>query len=286
MVNQYPAGQNGPLQPVTVDDETAVIVGSREIVNGTNSTVDISTPGQIKINIPAGAGGVTSVSGTAGQISSTGGTTPTLSFAWGASANQFVGRNSANTAYEPKTLFAGSNMTITHSPSGVTFSASGGLTGATSPLGVSGSNVVINANGINTANVAVNLIQHVHVQLSSAQVLSLNTSAVQLIAAPGANKWINVMRWSTTMIYNTTTYVSGGNINLFYDNTHTTAAATQLSNSAYTPGSSTVASAVGIAAAQLGSTSLNQPVYIQCIASNPTTGNSPLDVDVWYSIIP
>lgn len=41
--------------PVTVDDEATTIPNSRQLVNGTNSTVDTSTPGQIKIDVSSSA---------------------------------------------------------------------------------------------------------------------------------------------------------------------------------------------------------------------------------------
>jgi hypothetical protein len=44
-----------PAQPVTVDNETTNLPNSRQLVNGTNSTVDTSTPGQVKIDVPAPA---------------------------------------------------------------------------------------------------------------------------------------------------------------------------------------------------------------------------------------
>ena len=48
-------------QPITVDDEITNIPTSRQLVNGTNSVVDTSTPGQIKIDVTGGSGGVSSV---------------------------------------------------------------------------------------------------------------------------------------------------------------------------------------------------------------------------------
>ena len=62
---------------LTSSDETASYTNSRRLVNGTNTTVNTSTPGQIKIDVSSS--GVTSVSGTANQIDSTGGSTPVLS---------------------------------------------------------------------------------------------------------------------------------------------------------------------------------------------------------------
>lgn len=49
-------GSSGPTTPVTVSDETSTISGSRRLVDGTNTTIDTSTPGQIKVNATGGGG--------------------------------------------------------------------------------------------------------------------------------------------------------------------------------------------------------------------------------------
>ncbi len=46
-------------QPVTVDDETTNLPNSRQLVNGTNSVVDTSTAGQIKVDVSLPNSGVT-----------------------------------------------------------------------------------------------------------------------------------------------------------------------------------------------------------------------------------
>lgn len=43
---------SSPSTPVTVSDETGNIPNSRQLVNGANTTVDTSTPGQIKVSLP------------------------------------------------------------------------------------------------------------------------------------------------------------------------------------------------------------------------------------------
>lgn len=45
------------VTPVTATDESATIAGSRQLVNGTNSTVNTSTPGQIKIDVSSASSG-------------------------------------------------------------------------------------------------------------------------------------------------------------------------------------------------------------------------------------
>ena len=41
-----------PATPVTVNDEVSSVPGSRQLVNGSNTSINTSTPGQIKIDLP------------------------------------------------------------------------------------------------------------------------------------------------------------------------------------------------------------------------------------------
>ena len=56
----------GASAPVTVDDEVTLIPNSRQLVNGTNTTIDTSTPSQIKVSLPTS--GVTAGSYTSSNI--------------------------------------------------------------------------------------------------------------------------------------------------------------------------------------------------------------------------
>jgi hypothetical protein len=50
-VTWTPAGSSISGQPVTIDDETATIPGSRQLVDGVGTTVDLATPGKVSIDI-------------------------------------------------------------------------------------------------------------------------------------------------------------------------------------------------------------------------------------------
>jgi len=47
----YVAASAMPLQPITVDDETAALPGSRQLVAGVGTTIDTSTPGEIAVDV-------------------------------------------------------------------------------------------------------------------------------------------------------------------------------------------------------------------------------------------
>jgi len=47
----YVAASAMPLQPITVDDETAALPGSRQLVAGEATAIDTSTPGQIAVDV-------------------------------------------------------------------------------------------------------------------------------------------------------------------------------------------------------------------------------------------
>lgn len=53
-----------PATPVTVTDETSSIPNSRQLVNGTGTTVDTGTPGQIKVDVAGALNGVAALTGT------------------------------------------------------------------------------------------------------------------------------------------------------------------------------------------------------------------------------
>lgn len=57
------ASSGGATTPVTVNDETGTIAGSRQLVSGTNTTIDTSTPGQIKVNATGGGASDPQLSG-------------------------------------------------------------------------------------------------------------------------------------------------------------------------------------------------------------------------------
>ncbi len=63
---QCGGGSTSAVQPVTVDDEISNVPNSRQLVNGTNTVIDTSSAGQIKVSLPTS--GVTAGSYTSTNI--------------------------------------------------------------------------------------------------------------------------------------------------------------------------------------------------------------------------
>ena len=66
-IQGYPASGDGATTPITVTDETTSIVGSRQLVNGTGTVVNLGTTGEISIDATA-SGSVSSVNGRTGVV--------------------------------------------------------------------------------------------------------------------------------------------------------------------------------------------------------------------------
>ena len=77
------------------------------------------------------------------------------------------------------------------------------------------------------------LVQNIKTTLTSAQILDLHNTPVDLIPAPGANKIINLINFITHYEFNTTPYTLTGNqsvINLKYENATSTSTTNLASN--------------------------------------------------------
>jgi hypothetical protein len=117
--------------------------------------------------------------------------------------------------------------------------------------------------------------------LSSAQILALNTTPVQLLPAPGAGIAYMLMDCYARINYNTITYVSAGSMQVLYAG----AGIVMYTNNALIPSTVTrtgvfVPMAInGTATSQvLANTAINVQVNI----GNPTNGNSTIDIYLTY----
>jgi hypothetical protein len=165
--------------------------------------------------------------------------------------------------------------------------ASSGLTGATAPLGVSGSNVIVNANAIDTANLAKYLIQHIRVAITSAQVLLANTTTIPVVPAPGVGYFNLLICAASRLVFNSAAYATNTNGAMAYHNSPTNdllsgalninSLNTQVKfagNSAFSSPESNVISTID-----------NQSIDFGVLTGNPTAGNSPIVVDAWYVVL-
>lgn len=122
------------------------------------------------------------------------------------------------------------------------------------------------------------------VTVSSAQILTLFTSPVQIIAAPGAGNYIDIISASIFYDYATTAYGGGTTVYLQFNNGTEQQA---------TDGSALLAQTADMIALLDGQNSIavqwsvieNAPIQIKASPSNPTTGDSTLKVRILYRIV-
>ena len=119
----------------------------------------------------------------------------------------------------------------------------------------------------------------IKVSLTSSEVLNVFTTNKVLIAAPGAGKFIRLWGASFNLDFNSAAY-SGNALRIVIP------AGVLTSSTIYT-GSSDTFSVSGFLGSIAGDPTdfINQPLKLDTTGGNPTTGNSPLDVYLTYSIL-
>ncbi len=128
--------------------------------------------------------------------------------------------------------------------------------------------------GSNTGDLMIS----VKVSLSSAQILSINTTPIEAIAAPGSGKIIIVHSMMSKLTYNSITYSGPAAIQCIYNGTTLGLA----SNNILTFGADKI---VGGSSATNLSMEENTAVDLFAPTSDPTLGNSTIDVYITYQII-
>lgn len=115
--------------------------------------------------------------------------------------------------------------------------------------------------------------------LSSAEILALHSTPIEIVPAPGSGKFIDILSCDVKLNYGTTTYVSSGgapalrnpsssNVPVSFYNNVLTLTSSQITRSNFS------------------SCKLYENEAIECFVatSNPTTGNGTLDIYITYEI--
>lgn len=120
------------------------------------------------------------------------------------------------------------------------------------------------------------------VSLTSAQVLALNTTPIELVPAPWAWKYINVLSVVGTVDYNSAAYATNVTLEFRYTNGSWTKVTADIAALIDATADKAV-SVKGIEAATV--LTANAPVVVRTATGNPATGNSPVKFHVVYEVI-
>jgi hypothetical protein len=131
-------------------------------------------------------------------------------------------------------------------------------------------------------------IQYATANLSSAQILALNTTPVQVLAAPGAGKMIELISVATELIFGTVAYSTNGGFRFYYGNTSGARAnwSQALVDTVLTQTASSIGITLGCTFANLVETParlLNQAIIFTYTA-NPTLGDGTAIFKIAYRV--
>ena len=125
-------------------------------------------------------------------------------------------------------------------------------------------------------------IRHTSVEIATGDVLQLNSTPYEIIAAPGADKIIKIVDGMISLDYNSAAYVlasgvsrldlvytGGSNYTHYFDANFLKLTADAHQYILFSPGSTI---------------EVNKAIDLTCSA-DPTTGNSPIYIDLWYEIV-
>ena len=119
--------------------------------------------------------------------------------------------------------------------------------------------------------------------IASADVLHLNTTPIEIVAAPGAGYAIEVISASMKMVYNSATYATNTSLELITAGATNSQASTVIKNSASTI--RRFADATTLASATATQLVDNAALNVTVASGDPTAGDSDITIYVTYRII-
>jgi hypothetical protein len=119
--------------------------------------------------------------------------------------------------------------------------------------------------------------------IATADVLQLNTTPIEIVAAPGAGYAIEVISASMKMVYNSATYATNTSLELLTAGATNSQTSTVIKNSASTI--RRFADATTLASATATQLVDNAALNVTVASGDPTAGDSDITVYVTYRII-
>ena len=135
-----------------------------------------------------------------------------------------------------------------------------------------------------TQDIADIATKTVKISLTSAEILALNAIPKVLVSAPGAGKIIRVISAMMKVAFNTQAYTTNVVCAVQYNGTSTNILSNSMLSSAETTISQQLAS-TSISFTTGSSDPVNKAVVLKATAGDPTTGDSPMDVYLTYTVI-
>ena len=169
---------------------------------------------------------------------------------------------------------------------------SGDITISNTGVAAMGANAVVGADitdlTITSADLANTVPKYVKVTVSSAELLAINATPKTIVAAPGAGFTIVIHKALLVLNYNSAGYANNGLLGLYETDasgqvlTGTLTLASFLAQTA-----DTQKELVPNISTTTGLTRLdNKAIVLTQATGESITGNSPVDVHLWYAIIP
>jgi hypothetical protein len=147
----------------------------------------------------------------------------------------------------------------------------------------------IGASKVLSAMLSPLLVRYVKVPVTSAEILAINATPKAVVAAPGAGYIVNVHKAVLVLNYGTVAYANNGILGLYETNASGTLLTGTLTLASFLAQTADTIKELHptAASATTGLTRLdNKAVVLTQATGESITGDSPVDVHCWYSIVP